>query len=567
MNGGDEVVAAPGGPPQQLEWKFSQVFGERTAGEEVQEVDIISAIEFDRTGDHLATGDRGGRVVLFERTDTKDHGGSRRDLERMDYPISRHPEFRYKTEFQSHEPEFDYLKSLEIEEKINKIRWCQTANGALFLLSTNDKTIKFWKVQEKKIKKISDMNLDPSKAVGNGSIASSSNSASPKSYLANGGYPDRLTNDFSFPPGGIPSLRLPMVTSHETSLVARCRRILSMQLCFIGCLPALTWFSEVFTDQFALCSLVPSDGETFISADDLRINLWNLEISNQSFNIVDVKPANMEDLTEVITSAEFHPTHCNMLAYSSSKGSIRLIDLRQSALCDSHAKLFEEQEAPGSRSFFTEIIASISDIKFGKNGRYILSRDYMTLKGESIATVEIYARNKTKAFLCDEYVIGSSSISLRISSSWMLWDINMDSGPVSTFQVHEYLRPKLCDLYENDSIFDKFECCLSGDGLRVATGSYSNLFRVFGCAVDSTEATTLEASKNPMRRQVQTPSRPSRSLSSSITRVVRRGAESPGVDANGNSFDFTTKLLHLAWHPTENSIACAAANSLYMYYA
>lgn len=40
-----------------------------------------------------------------------------------------------------------------------------------------------------------------------------------------------------------------------------------------------------------------SDGETFISADDLRINLWNLEISNQSFNIVDVKPANMEDLT------------------------------------------------------------------------------------------------------------------------------------------------------------------------------------------------------------------------------------------------------------------------------
>lgn len=35
-------------------------------------VDIISAIEFDKTGDHLATGDRGGRVVLFERTDRKE---------------------------------------------------------------------------------------------------------------------------------------------------------------------------------------------------------------------------------------------------------------------------------------------------------------------------------------------------------------------------------------------------------------------------------------------------------------------------------------------------------------
>lgn len=35
-------------------------------------VDIISAIEFDKSGNHLATGDRGGRVVLFERTDISD---------------------------------------------------------------------------------------------------------------------------------------------------------------------------------------------------------------------------------------------------------------------------------------------------------------------------------------------------------------------------------------------------------------------------------------------------------------------------------------------------------------
>lgn len=49
-----------------------------------------------------------------------------------------------------------------------------------------------------------------------------------------------------------------------------------------------------------------SDGETFISADDLRINLWNLEISSQSFNIVDVKPANMEDLTGKLSLLYFY---------------------------------------------------------------------------------------------------------------------------------------------------------------------------------------------------------------------------------------------------------------------
>ncbi|XP_022883604.1 serine/threonine protein phosphatase 2A 55 kDa regulatory subunit B beta isoform-like [Olea europaea var. sylvestris] len=483
------------GPPQPLEWKFSQVFGERTAGEEVQEVDIISAIEFDKSGDHLATGDRGGRVVLFERTDAKEHGGNRKDLERMDYPGTRHPEFHYKTEFQSHEPEFDYLKSLEIEEKINKIRWCQTANGAVFLLSTNDKTIKFWKVQEKKVKKICEANVDPLKGAINGSIASSSISSSPNQHIANGGYLDQslncLKNDTSFLPAGIPSLRLPVAASNEIKLVARCRRTYTHAHDYhINSISnnrhGYPYFMSIVNDyQFFM--YFEFLFETFLKVGRLRI-----------FHVVSLL--------------------VRLLFYLYKRNVDILF------ICS-----FEEQEAPGSRSFFTEIIASVSDIKFARDGRYILSRDYMTLK---------------------------------------LWDINMDSGPVSTFQVHEYLRPKLCDLYESDSIFDKFECCLSGDGLRVATGSYSNLFRVFGCAASSTEATTLEASKNPMRRQVQTPSRTtSRSLSSSISRVVKRGSESPVVDANGNSFDFTSKLLHLAWHPTENSIACAAANSLYMYYA
>lgn len=44
---------------------------------------------------------------------------------------------------QSHEPEFDYLKSLEIEEKINRIKWCKRQNSAHFLLSTNGASPRF----------------------------------------------------------------------------------------------------------------------------------------------------------------------------------------------------------------------------------------------------------------------------------------------------------------------------------------------------------------------------------------------------------------------------------------
>lgn len=48
-------------------------------------------------------------------------------------------EYDVYSTFQSHEPEFDYLKSLEIEEKINKIKWLPQQNAAHSLLSTNGK--------------------------------------------------------------------------------------------------------------------------------------------------------------------------------------------------------------------------------------------------------------------------------------------------------------------------------------------------------------------------------------------------------------------------------------------
>lgn len=58
--------------------------------------------------------------------------------------------------------------------------------------------------------------------------------------------------------------------------------------------------------------------------------------------------------------------------------------------------VFEEPEDPNSRSFFSEIISSISDVKFSHNGRYMITRDYLTVK---------------------------------------VWDLNMESRPVQSFQV------------------------------------------------------------------------------------------------------------------------------------
>lgn len=213
--------------------------------------------------------------------------------------------------------------------------------------------------------------------------------------------------------------------------------------------------------------------------------------------------------------------------------------MRSNALCNAHCKLFDEQEPPGTRSFFSEIIASISDVKFSRNGRYILSRDYLTLK---------------------------------------LWDINMESKPVATFRVHEHLRSKLCDLYESDSIFDKFQCCLSADGEHLASGSYGNQFRTFDTATGG--ADTLEVTKNPQRlRHLRMNHGAGGGRVGSVNAQTGRGRGGRGGGADGSgigagygavgpgSSDFATKTLHMAWHPQEHVLACAASNSLYIFNA
>uniref|UniRef100_A0A5F5PLU3 Protein phosphatase 2 regulatory subunit Balpha n=1 Tax=Equus caballus TaxID=9796 RepID=A0A5F5PLU3_HORSE len=115
------MAGAGGG--NDIQWCFSQVKG--AVDDDVAEADIISTVEFNHSGELLATGDKGGRVVIFQQE--------------QENKIQSHSrgEYNVYSTFQSHEPEFDYLKSLEIEEKINKIRWLPQKNAAQFLLSTN----------------------------------------------------------------------------------------------------------------------------------------------------------------------------------------------------------------------------------------------------------------------------------------------------------------------------------------------------------------------------------------------------------------------------------------------
>ncbi|ERE81150.1 serine/threonine-protein phosphatase 2A regulatory subunit B alpha isoform [Cricetulus griseus] len=83
------------------------------------------------------------------------------------------------------------------------------------------------------------------------------------------------------------------------------------------------------------------------------------------------------------------------------------VDDSASVLCQA---VFEEPEDPSNRSFFSEIISSISDVKFSHSGRYIMTRDYLTVK---------------------------------------VWDLNMENRPIETYQDE-------ASLIIVDDLFDVF---------------------------------------------------------------------------------------------------------------
>lgn len=66
---------------------------------------------------------------------------------------------------------------------------------------------------------------------------------------------------------GVAQLRLPKLQNHEKVFAHVPKRI----------------YANAHAYHINSIS-INSDGETYISADDLRINLWNLSISDQSFS-------------------------------------------------------------------------------------------------------------------------------------------------------------------------------------------------------------------------------------------------------------------------------------------
>ena len=339
---------------QNKKWKFTQVFGDKFSADKVANEDIISALAFNKSGDFLTVGDRAGRLIFFQRNL---HTKSKTPFN----------EFVYLTEIQSHYKEFDFLQSVDIEEKINCIEWVSAPSENMLVLSANDKTIKLWKIANKTIKK-------SEKFTSRSGITAS-------------------------------NLRMPKLKTVEQNMFPSLKRTF----------PSL--------HSYHINSLCISPNSTnFLSSDDLSVLLWDLEEMKVAHDLVNIKPPSMTELTEVITSATFNQLNESQFAVGTSKGVLKLFDTRESARFLNNGILFSDENLKKNKNLFTDIVSSIAHLKFSADGSQLITRDYLTTKiwdqrktKEPIKTIKLFEPFNSKLYEVYEQDIIFDKFNLGIS--------------------------------------------------------------------------------------------------------------------------------------------------------
>lgn len=256
-----------------------------------------------------------------------------------------------------------------------------------------------------------------------------------------------------------------------------------------------------------------SDGENFVSADDLRINIWNVEDNTCVYNVLDIKPTNIDELDEVISHCEFHPTHPQIFLYTTSKGFLHICDFRDRSSFQTQSSIKFEVGAGQKKNVFSDLINSLSSGKFLKHyPNTVATRDYLSCK---------------------------------------LWDIRgTQHTPTLSAHVCDYLEKNLCNLYEEDSIYDKFFLDVSPCNNYLFTGSYNKSGHIMD--INAGHNVTLQTSFDAKRSKVV-----------GKTRKYTNHRKLPALDSG--EIDFKKKCLSGCWHPKENLVALGFRNCIFLY--
>ena len=115
-----------------MEWRFNQFLGEKLTYQQIKEDPenesfLVTDIKFSGDGENVVVSDKGGRVIIFNKSDSK------KSLPKLDYYF----------EFPAQEKDFDVNKSIEYSEEIKGLQILPSSNYTkLDIITAGYRTIK-----------------------------------------------------------------------------------------------------------------------------------------------------------------------------------------------------------------------------------------------------------------------------------------------------------------------------------------------------------------------------------------------------------------------------------------
>ena len=277
-------------------------------------------------------------------------------------------------------------------------------------------------------------------------------------------------------------------------------------------------FCSNYSGEINSLSLNKENPNNFISSDEYRVFLWDLNCSGKDlYTPVDIEPKTEfeSDSTEKITKSIYMDLNPHIFLYGTNTGNVRICDLRTSTDRLKFETSYKDEK--------NEIASAISN---------------------SILCVHDIASS-----LSDKY-----SFATRHYLSINLWDVRKQNEPTSKFLLYEPLINKLSYLYQKNYINDKFSLSTDKTGAFLLTGGYNNMFHV----IDTEQRLNTQIVIDDNDEKIMN------------TNVIRK-INSKGScfykkdDKSINDINFDKKIQHQAFSPVENYSLMVVYNCLYSY--
>jgi len=436
-----------------MEWRYSQFLGEKPSYEQIKsdpenESFLVTSVKYSNDGTNVVVSDKGGRVILFKRAETK----------------NKQPKLDYFYEFAAQEKEFDVHKSIEYNEEVRAMCLLSSTNSEkVDILTAGYRTIKLDRIYKDKVKHYD------------------------SSWKSNGEISNR-------------NLVVPRMTQTRLEVKNKTKKVLGCTHC----------------NEINSLSENKINTNNFISSDEFKIFLWDLNVPTEVFNLVDIEPSMEVENPEKITKSIVCDYNPHLLAYGTNKGNIKICDLRTSSDHLQFSTNFFDENSNLNKTIFANSLLGVHDISMSLSNSYsFATRHYLSVN---------------------------------------LWDLRKQTEPSTKFLVYEPVINKLSYLYQNNYLSDKFSISADSSGKFILTGGYKNMFHVLDVDLRLNTQIVIDDSNEKLMN----------------TNVIRK-INSKGScfykkdDPTINNINFDKKILHQAFSPIENVGLLIVYNCIYSY--